>query len=240
MYSKTVLITGGTRGLGKIIAELFLKNEYNIVLAARNVYDCNFPKEFYKYIKTDVRKVVDLQKAVSDTIEWAGSIDVLINNAYVGKALNNSFLKTKAIDYQESFLYNILPTIKITQEAIKIFKLKKFGKIINILSSYILNAPPLGTSIYVANKAYLLELSKVWSKELNKFNITSNSISPDLMITNLTNDIDERIIEQITKAHPYNKLLDTTEVAAVVDFLIKSSQQINGVNIPINAGQEII
>jgi NAD(P)-dependent dehydrogenase (short-subunit alcohol dehydrogenase family) len=238
-----ILITGGSSGLGKaIVNSLSLNKDYKIYYT----YNSNKPNELSLEESNSNTKSYFCDFTNEDSVNELCNklskldIDVLINNAYFGKALNNSFIKTKATDYQESFLYNILPTIKITQEAIKIFKLKKFGKIINILSSYILNAPPLGTSIYVANKAYLLELSKVWSKELNKFNITSNSISPDLMITNLTNAIDERIIEQITKAHPYNKLLDTTEVAAVVDFLIKSSQQINGVNIPINAGQEIL
>ena len=61
MNKKTVLITGGTRGLGKKIAEIFLKNDYNIVLAARNIYDCNFPKDFFKFIKTDVRKIRIIQ-----------------------------------------------------------------------------------------------------------------------------------------------------------------------------------
>lgn len=238
-----ILITGGSSGLGRaIVNKLSLNKDYKIYYT----YNSNKPNKFsleesnsnttsYFCDFTKEDSVNELCNNLSKL-----DIDVLINNAYVGKALSNNFIKTKATDYQESFLYNILPTIKITQEAIKIFKPKKFGKIINVLSSYILNSPPLGTSIYVANKAYLLELSKVWSKELNKFNITSNSISPDLMITNLTNDIDERIIEQIIKAHPYKKLLDTTEVAAVVEFLIKSSQQINGVNIPINAGQDFL
>src|ERR1019366_7084787 len=125
------------------------------------------------------------------------------------------------------------------QEAIKTFRKKKFGKIINIISSALVNKPPIGWSEYVANKSYLLAMSKAWAAECIKFNITSNSISPSFMLTNLTSDTDERVIEQMKEEHPLKRLLTTDEVAEAVVFFTKSSQQINGTNLVINAGTEI-
>lgn len=78
--------------------------------------------------------------------------------------------------------------------------------------------PPIGSSTYIANKAYLEKLTKVWAIENSKFNITSNSISPSFMQTKLTSEIDERIIEQIISNHPLKKLLTVDEVAETVLF----------------------
>jgi NAD(P)-dependent dehydrogenase (short-subunit alcohol dehydrogenase family) len=167
-------------------------------------------------------------------------LDVLVNNAYVGNALNNHFHKIPQQEFLQSFQANLIPALRITQEAIKGFRKKKFGKIINIITSFVINTPPIGCSMYAANKAYLLELSKSWSHEYAKFNITSNCISPELMETNFSKDLDYRIIEQKMEAHPLKKLLTPEEVAETVKFLLKTSQQINGVNIPMNAAQNIL
>jgi NAD(P)-dependent dehydrogenase (short-subunit alcohol dehydrogenase family) len=132
-----------------------------------------------------------------------------------------------------------MPTLRITKEAIKVFRKKKFGKIINIISSAIINKPLIGLSAYIANKSYLISMSKSWATEGVKFNITSNSISPSFMQTNLTSDTDERVIDQMNKEHPLKRLLTTDEVAEAVKFFIRSSQQINGTNLIINAGADL-
>ncbi|MFZ0035366.1 MAG: SDR family oxidoreductase, partial [Sedimentisphaerales bacterium] len=127
----------------------------------------------------------------------------------------------------------------ITQEAIKLFRKKKFGKIINILTSFLINKPPTGLSEYVAKKAYLLSLSKSWAVENADFNISSNCISPSFMQTELTSSMDERIVEQLIKVHPLKRLLRPEEVAESVLFFINSPQHVNGVNLVINAAQDI-
>ena len=132
-----------------------------------------------------------------------------------------------------------MPTISITQAAIGVFRKKKFGKIITILTSALTNTPPIGSSVYIANKAYLQQLTKVWANENIKFNITSNSVSPAFMLTKLTNSTDERIVEQITNNHPLKQLLTTDEVADSVIFLVNSTQQLNGIDLLINAGLNI-
>jgi NAD(P)-dependent dehydrogenase (short-subunit alcohol dehydrogenase family) len=166
-------------------------------------------------------------------------LDVLVNNAYVGSPRNTHFHRIEASEFADGFRNNLIPTIRITQAAILLFKQKKFGKIINIVTSYLLNVPPVGCAIYAGNKAYLYELSKVWNKEYARFNITSNCIAPEYMKTGFA-EIDERVLEQMQTEHPLKKLLTPEEVAEVVRFLIQSSQQINGVTIPINAAQVVM
>ena len=105
-----------------------------------------------------------------------------------------------------------------------------------ILSSGLINVPPTGMSSYIANKAYLEKLTKTWAAENSKFNITSNSISPSFMKTALTEDFDERVVEQMVLNHPNKKLITPKEVAETVQFLTNAGNHINGVDILMNAG----
>ena len=84
------------------------------------------------------------------------------------------------------------------------------------------------------------QLSKSWNSEYVRYNITSNCISPDFMLTNLSADVDERLIEQMKKEHPLKQLLTPEEVAESVVFLVEAPQQLNGAHIVINAAKNVM
>lgn len=237
-----ILITGGASGLGEAITRKLAGDSNNRVYFSYNGSVSNaqaLEKEFLnaKAIKCnfrDLEEVKQLQQLIS-TLD----LDVLVNNAYTGDPIKTYFHKIEMDDFTNEFLTNIIPTVLITQSAITSFRKKKSGKIITILTSYLINTPPIGASSYVACKAYLGSLVKSWANENAKFNITSNSVSPSFMLTGLTNDTDERIIEQMELAHPLKKLLTTEEVAETIQFLASASIQLNGVDIPINAASDL-
>ena len=238
-----ILVTGGSSGLGKSMVEKLSNNLENTIYFTFNshVNEANEIVNSRKNVKsikcdfTNDSDISSLEKAISGY-----DLDVLINNAYVGSAQGRHFHKTDPEFFEESFRNNIIPTIRLTQSVIQGFKSKKFGKIINILSAYIVNLPPTGFSVYAANKAYLMQLSKSWNTEYSRYNITSNCISPDFMLTNLSSNLDDRILEQMTAEHPLKRLLTPEEVADSVVFLINSTQQLNGAHIVINAAKNII
>ena len=132
-----------------------------------------------------------------------------------------------------------MPVIKITQACVKGMRKRKFGKVINIITSYVVDVPPTGFSVYTATKAYIRQLSKSISKELGRFNVTSNCILPDYMQTDFGH-VEDFQLEQMKEAHPLKELLKPQEVAEIVCQLLKASQQLNGVEIPINAAQHIM
>ena len=236
-----ILITGGTSGLGKSVVELLSQNKENSIwftYVNKKQVASELEKQFNNVFGLEV-DFCDME-SVENLCEELKKIDldVLINNAYVGLPQTTHYHGIKEEDFLNSFQNNLMPTIKITKTAIEIFKKKKFGKIINILSESLVGLPPIGYAIYTANKAYLQQLSKVWNKEYSKFNITSNCVLPAYMQTDFAK-VDERILEQMTAEHPLKKLLTTKEVAETILFLVNSSQQVNGVSLTINAAQNI-
>lgn len=234
-----ILITGGASGLGASITKELAKCQDNKIYITYS-----FSEEKAKALESEFTNVKgvhcnfkneDLLNVFLTSIKDY-DIDVLINNAYFGSVSPKHFHKTSIDVFENDFVENTLPTIQITQELLKLFRKKKSGKIITVLTSYLTNVPPSGLSSYVGNKAYLQKLTQVWAAENGKFNITSNTISPSFMQTQLTDDVDERIIEQMVESHPLKQLLTTEEVAKTVTFLVNASLHINGLDIVMNAG----
>ena len=237
-----ILVTGGASGLGEAITRVLAKDAKNTIyftFSNSKVNAKEIESDFgnAKSIKCDFKEESEVTTLVNKIDNL--NIDVLINNAYTGVAIKTYFHKIDEQDFFADFVNNVIPTIRITQAVIAHFRKKKSGKIITILTSFLINSPPLGASCYVANKAYLGSLVRSWANENIKFNITSNAVSPSFMQTNLTSDVDERIIEQMISNHPLKNLLTVEEVAETVLFLTKASSQINGVDLPINHGINI-
>ncbi len=235
-----ILITGGTSGLGKATVELLAKDGHQVyfsylateefTMAAKELmgqYD-NVKGEPLNFCEAD-----SVDSFCEKMKDW--SIDVLVNCTYVGRPQTTYFHKIEPEEFLKAFQFNIIPTVKITRAALEGMKKRKFGKIINIITESVIGLPPMGYTLYAANKAYLMELSNVWNKEYTRYNITSNCILPAYMQTKFA-EVDERILEQMEHDHPLKKLLTVEEVAQVVKFFVDASQQVNGVKLPVNAG----
>lgn len=237
-----ILITGGASGLGRAITELLAQESTNNIYftyckSQNKAHEIELKFTNSKSIQCDFSKQADMKNLVNDLQQI--DIDVLINNAYSGDVVPTYFHKINTQELASDFSKNILPVVEITQEAIKIFRKKKFGKIITILTSYLTNTPPTGLAKYVAGKAYLEKLTKIWASENIRFNITSNTVSPSFMLTGLTEETDDRIIEQMIDQHPLKKLLTVNEVAQSIQFLVQASQHINGTDMLMNAGSNL-
>jgi len=237
-----ILITGGASGLGEAITRRLASNKNNFVNftynSSKNKAE-NLEKEF-KNVKGFVCNFKSEQsiKELLEQIEKM-DIDVLINNAICNIAKKH-FNRIKPETFMESYMYNVMPVIMITQKSISIFRKKKFGKIINILTDYLVNKPPIGMSEYTANKAYIQSLSKSWSEENIRYGITSNNVLPSTMMTNLTDDVDERILDKMINEEPLKRLVTPEETSEAVEFLVNCTQQINSMNLVINGGKYVI
>lgn len=239
-----ILITGGNSGLGKATVEILAKEGHNIYFSYLPVDLCE--KEANEMLQNNsLLTAIPLDFCKKESVDLfcqqirGLDIDILVNNAYAGKAQGNHFYKTPAEDFLVAFQRNVIPTIRITQACLEGMRIRKYGKIINIITSYVMDTPPTGFSVYASTKAYLRQISKSISKEYGRYNITSNCLLPDYMNTNF-GKVEDFQLEQMISAHPLKRLLDPNEVAQIISHIVNSSQQLNGVEIPINAAQHIL
>lgn len=238
-----ILITGGSSGLGSSLVTLLAaegqhqvyftycrhREEAERLEALRPESVHALPLDF-----TDLTAVETFATEVLPTLQ----LDTLVNNAYVGSPNGTYFHKTPLDHFRQAFEHNLLPTIRLTQAALTVFRKQKDGRVINTLTSSLMDLPPMGYSVYSATKAYLAQLTKCWVKENQKFGITVNSVSPDYMQTPFAS-VDERVVEQMAADHPLKQLLTPDEVAHVVQQLLRMSKQVNGVVLPVTAAQHV-
>ena len=237
-----ILITGGANGLGEAITEkLACSEKYHVYFTYNRSKDKATELESKHSKTTAIHCDFTSDSSIDNLLERLPEldIDVLVNNALTGFHKKH-FHKLSPDLILKSFEENVIPTIKITQRVLKLCRKKSFGKIITILSSAIINKPPIGWSEYAANKSYLLSLSKSWATENTGFNITSNCISPSMMMTDLTSDIDQRILENYQENHSLKQILTIDEVADSVEYLVNASQHINGINLIINSAENVV
>jgi NAD(P)-dependent dehydrogenase (short-subunit alcohol dehydrogenase family) len=236
-----ILITGGASGLGEAITKKLAASTDTVYFTYKSSKEKAMALEVayanVNAIRCDFTSIDDVNQLCESIARL--NIQVLINNAMTGFQ-QNYFHKLDPLYFADSFQKNVMPVISVTQAAIRHFRKAKSGKIITVLSAAILNTPPIGWSEYVAAKAYLLALSKAWASENAAFNITSNCVSPAFMQTSLTSDMDDRLVADMIAKHPLKALLTVEETAESIDFLVKAGRHINGINLILNAANNVV
>lgn len=236
-----ILVTGGASGLGREIFESLAQSGHTVyftyhrsVAAANELMQtypgsCAFQCDF-----GSIASVEDLLTRIADL-----QIDALVNNALPSIEMLQ-FQKTDVQKLVDSFSRNVIPVLRLTQACLAKFRKQRSGKVITILTSYLINRPPVGFAEYIANKAYLLAMSKSWAVENTKFGIAVNCISPSTMRTGLTSETDARLLESLASSNPFGKLVEPAEVAKLVEFLLTAPLQLNSSNLILNGGLDVI
>jgi len=237
---KTVLVTGGSRGIGAAISLELGTSEFNIIV------NYNHSKEQADAIVYQIHKqggnATAIQGNISDPQSCSqlfteinakfGSIDILINNA--GITRDKSFKKMSLSEWNEVINTNLTSAYNTCSLSLPSMLEKKYGRIINI-SSVIGQTGGFGQTNYAAAKAGIIGFSKSLAIETAKYGITVNSICPGFIATEMVSAMPDDVLNNIISKIPVNKLGDPNDIAKGVRFLI-DSPYITGQSLNINGG----
>jgi len=173
MNFRTVLITGGSKGLGKKLAESFFANGDYVAVAARNSHDLFLPAERFRFIKTDVRYPGELEKAVSETVAWTGQLNVMINNA--GQSAWKPLAEINETFWDDMINTNMKSVMFGCKAAAHV--MKTGDSIINI-SSLAGKRGSANNAVYCASKFGVNGITQSLAKELGTRGIRVNAVCP--------------------------------------------------------------
>ncbi|MDY0011178.1 MAG: 3-oxoacyl-[acyl-carrier-protein] reductase [Candidatus Izemoplasmatales bacterium] len=239
---KTVIVTGGSRGIGKYISLAFAMAGYNVVINYNKSRESaeQLCEEIKKYgvdslaVKADVSSFEESQKLVENAIEHFKKIDVLVNNSGIVK--DNLILRMKEEDFDSVIEVNLKGTWNMCRHISGHLLKNREGKIINITSVVALIGNP-GQSNYVASKAGIIGLTKTLAKEMGSRNITVNAVAPGFIETEMTNELPSEVQDTYLKQIPLKRFGKASEVADLCVFLASSkADYITGQTISVNGG----
>ena len=216
---KIVLITGGSRGIGRACAELFAANGYNVAFTYKNSE--NDAKSLAESInalaiRADSEVESDVIGAVKATLSEYGKIDCLINNA--GISSFSLFTDLTLDEWQKTINVNLTGAFLYSRETVRSMISRKKGKIINITSMWGL----VGSSCevhYSASKAGLIGLTKALAKELGPSGITVNAIAPGVIDTDMNRSLSDEDIKALEVETPLMRIGRAEEVARCALYL---------------------
>lgn len=240
---KTVLITGGSRGIGKAVAIKFAEKGNQIIInyVSEKTDTEKLKNELLEagakdvlLIKADVSNSEDVKNMVKESIEKFEKIDILVNNAGITK--DNLLMRMSEEEFDKVIQINLKGTYLVTKEVTKYMMKKRSGSIVN-LASVVGVAGNAGQCNYAASKAGIIGFTKSIAKELASRNIRANAVAPGFIETDMTNVLKEEIKENINSKIPLRRMGSAKEVAELVYFLGEdASSYITGQVINVDGG----
>jgi 3-oxoacyl-[acyl-carrier protein] reductase len=238
-----VLVTGGSRGIGKACVEIFITDGANVAFTYNSAKDeaekitTNYKgSSKVKSYRVNLADFVQIEKMVKSVLSDFGNIDILVNNAGIWKEA--AIDKMTIEEWNEMMNINLTSTYLITKLLVPKMKEKKFGRIINIASTAAQRGEALH-SHYAASKGGMISLTKSLASELGEFNITVNCVAPGWVFTDMTTEslADTEVYKKVLSDIPLNKIAQPEEIAGPVLFLASHlASHITGEILNVNGG----
>ena len=228
---RSVLVTGGNRGIGRSIAEEFLRRGDKVAVTSRS--GAGGP-EGALTVAADVTDGDSLTAAIKAAEAEHGPIEVLVANA--GITDDQLLLRMSDDSFEKVLDTNLSGTFRTVQRVIKSMVRKKKGRIVLISSVVGLYGSP-GQGNYAASKSGLIGLARALTRELGSRGITANVVAPGYIDTEMTQQLSEALQSTYLSASPAGRFADPEEVARVVAFLAgDDAAYISGAVIPVDGG----
>ncbi len=224
MKAKTVLVTGGSRGIGRAIALALAKEGANVVINYTSSDEAaeNLVKEIEVLgvrglaVRANVSKVEEVNKMIETIEENFDEINILVNNA--GITRDNLFMKMKEEDWDDVMDVNLKGIFLCTKAIIRKMIKQKEGRIINLSSVVGVVGNP-GQANYCASKAGVIGFTKSLAREVAGKNITVNAVAPGFIETDMTGVLSDKVREGLIEAIPMKRYGRPEDIANLVVFL---------------------
>jgi len=224
LEGKTAIITGATRGIGKGIAQVFAQHGANVAFTYSSSVQAaeELEKELNalgiqaKGYQSNAANFDDAHELVKDVLENFGGIDVLVNNAGITK--DNLLMRMGEEDFDKVIEVNLKSVFNMTKAVQRTMLKQRKGSIIN-MSSVVGVKGNAGQANYAASKAGIIGFSKSIALELGSRNIRSNVIAPGFIETEMTGQLDEKVVDEWRKAIPLKRGGSPEDIANSCLFL---------------------
>jgi NAD(P)-dependent dehydrogenase (short-subunit alcohol dehydrogenase family) len=228
--SRTVLVTGGSRGIGLACAQRFAALGDDVVIT----YNTSPPPDGFASIKCDVTSVADVDAAFSFAEERFGPVQVLVSNA--GMTKDGLLLRMSEDSFADVVDANLTAAYRVAKRAAQGMVRARAGRMI-FMSSVVGLLGSAGQANYAASKAGLVGLARSLARELGSRSITVNVVAPGPVATDMTASLGEKRLAELTAAVPLGRMATPDEIAGVVAFLASDdAAYITGAVVPVDGG----
>ena len=228
--SRSVLVTGGNRGIGKAIAEAFVANGDQVAITYRS----GEPPEGFLAVRCDVTDADDVDRAFAEVEAAQGPVEVLVANAGITK--DTLLLRMGDDDWSDVIDTNLTGSFRVAKRAAKGMLRLRRGRIV-LISSVVGLLGSAGQVNYAASKSGLVGMARSMARELGSRSITTNVVAPGFVETEMTAVLPEDTKAQYLKQIPLGRYASVDEVASTVLWLASDgAAYVTGAVIPVDGG----
>ena len=238
--SRTItLVTGASRGIGKAVAKRFAKEGHFVIGTATTEAGAEAIDEYLHEAGgigriLDVTDQAQIDKLFEEIESVYGSVQVLVNNA--GITQDSLLIRMKDEAWDQVIDTNLTSIYRMSKRAVRGMMKARRGRIINI-TSVIAQMGNAGQANYAATKAGVEGFSRTLAREIGTRQVTINCVAPGLIETDMTDELDERLLNSMLDAVPVGRLGQPEDVAAAVAFLASDeASYVTGAVLPVNGG----
>ncbi|WP_230659512.1 3-oxoacyl-ACP reductase FabG [Psychrobacter sp. I-STPA10] len=238
--SRTItLVTGASRGIGKAIAKRFAKEGHFVIGTATTEAGAEAIEEYLHEAGgigriLDVTDQAQIDKLFEEIESVYGSVQVLVNNAGITK--DSLLMRMKDEVWDQVIDTNLTSIYRMSKRAVRGMMKARRGRIINI-TSVVAQMGNAGQANYAATKAGVEGFSRTLAREIGTRQVTINCVAPGLIETDMTDELDERLLNSMLDAVPVGRLGQPEDVAAAVAYLASDeASYVTGAVLPVNGG----